>query len=227
MPAPLFPLVGFAFLDSLNVLNLGVTSAVVYDSRLSRRSPLPAGLSFIAGVFVATTTFGICAVLGLTIVTARVDAEVTPAVRYWGELVLGVLLIAVASISSSKGPRPPDWVFAKARRNPWLFGVVGAVVGFAQAGTSVPYLTSVAMIAAYQPLPVAWPGIVVAYCAAALIPASAVLALSVRSTMRARRAQRRVVRAISRYGPLVIRGLFLVIGAVLVVDALWHYDALW
>ena len=227
MPAPLFPLVGFAFLDSLNVLNLGVTTAVVYDSRLSRRSPLPAGLSFIAGVFVATTTFGICAVLGLTFVTARVDVEVTPTVRYWGELILGVILIAVASVSSSSGPRPPDWALQKARRNPWLFGVVGAVVGFGQAVTSVPYLTAVAMISAYQPLPVAWPVIVVAYCAAALLPASAVLALSVRSTMRARRAQRRVVRAVNRYGPVVIRVLFGVVGVVLVLDALWHYDALW
>ena len=49
MPALLLPLAGFAFLDSLNVLNLGVTTAVVYDSRLSRRSPLPAGLSFVGG----------------------------------------------------------------------------------------------------------------------------------------------------------------------------------
>jgi len=45
MPALLLPLAGFAFLDSLNLLNLGVTTAVVYDSRLSRRSPLPAGLN--------------------------------------------------------------------------------------------------------------------------------------------------------------------------------------
>ena len=45
----LLPLLGFAFLDSLNVLNLGVTSAVVYDSRLSRRSALPGGLSFVGG----------------------------------------------------------------------------------------------------------------------------------------------------------------------------------
>ena len=54
----LLPLLGFALLDSLNVLNLGVTSAVVYDSRLSRRSALPGGLSFIGGVFAATSESG-------------------------------------------------------------------------------------------------------------------------------------------------------------------------
>jgi hypothetical protein len=44
--------------------------------------------------------------------------------------------------------------------------------------------------------------------------------------MRARRAQRRVVRLMTRFGPLVVRTLFLVGGVVLVGDALWHYEAL-
>src|SRR4051794_32598495 len=97
----LLPLLGFALLDSLNVLNLGVTSAVVYDSRLSRRSALPGGLSFIGGVFAATSTFGTLTVLGLNLLTDRVDLEVTPTLRYWGQLVLGVVLVAVASLSGS------------------------------------------------------------------------------------------------------------------------------
>ena len=97
----LLPLLGFAFLDSLNVLNLGVTSAVVYDSRLSRRSALPGGLSFVAGVFAATTTFGVLTVLGIGFVTERVDVEITPPIRYWGQLVLGVVLITVAAVSGS------------------------------------------------------------------------------------------------------------------------------
>lgn len=99
MLALLLPLIGFAFLDSLNVLNLGVTSAVVYDSRLSRRSPLPAGVSFIAGVFIATATFGMLTVFGLGFLTERADVDVTPTVRYWAQLVLGAVLIALAAFS--------------------------------------------------------------------------------------------------------------------------------
>lgn len=228
MAALLLPLAGFAFLDSLNVLNLGVTTAVVYDSRLSRRSPLPAGLSFVAGVFAATTTFGIAAVLGLTLLTARVDVEVTPAVRYWGQLLLGVVLIVVAALSKpGAGPRPPAWALSAARRNPWLFGVVGLVVGFGQAATSVPFLTSLALISARSPLPTAWPLLIVGYCAFAMVPALVLLSLSVRKTMRARRLQHRLIRLINRYAAMVVRVLFLIVGVLLVGDAVLHYDALW
>ena len=226
MPALLLPLAGFAFLDSLNVLNLGVTTAVVYDSRLGRRSPLPAGLSYLAGVYAATATFGVAAVLGLTFLTDRVDLEVTPTVRYWGQLVLGLVLIGVASLPSRAGPKPPAWALNAARRNPWLFAIVGLAVGFGQAATSVPYLSAVAMVSATRPLPVAWPTILLGYCAATLLPALLILALSLRRTMRARRIQRRIVRSLRRYGPPVVRTLFIGIGAVLVVDALVHYDAL-
>lgn len=227
MPALILPLAGFAFLDSLNVLNLGVTTAVVYDSRLGRRSPLPAGLSYLAGVFTATTTFGVAAVLGLTFLTERVDVDVTPTMRYWGQLVIGVVLIAVAALPTRAGPKPPAWALDKARRNPWLFGLVGLAVGFGQAATSVPYLSALAMVSALHPLPVAWPTILVAYCAATLLPAALVLGLSVRTTVRARRTQRRIVRVMRKYGPLVVRALFIGIGSVMVVDALIHYDALW
>lgn len=228
MPALLLPLAGFAFLDSLNVLNLGVTTAVVYDSRLSRRSPLPAGLSFVAGVFTATTTFGIAAVLGLTFLTSRVDVEVTPTVRYWGQLALGAVLIAVAVLSRpGAGPRAPAWALNAARRNPWLFAIVGLVVGFGQAATSVPFLTALAMISARHPLPSAWPLLVIAYCAVAMVPALVLLGLSVRKTMRARRLQHRLIRLINRYAAAVVRVLFLAVGVVLVGDAAWHWDALW
>ena len=104
----LLPLLGFVFVDSLNVLVLGVTSAVVYDSRLGRRSAVPAGLSFLAGVFTATSTFGVLTVLGLSNLAGRVDVEVTPTVRYWAQLVLGLVLIALASFSGSAKPTPPD-----------------------------------------------------------------------------------------------------------------------
>lgn len=228
MPVLLLPLAGFAFLDSLNVLNLGVTTAVVYDSRLRRRSPLPAGLSFVGGVFAATSTFGVGAVLGLTFLTTKVDIEVTPTVRYWGQLALGLALIAVAALTgSARGPKPPDWALQAARRNPWLFGVVGLVVGFGQAATSVPFLTALAMISARNPLPQAWPVYIFAYCAMALVPALLMLGLSVRKTMRARRLQRTLVRVLGRYAPVAVRVLFMAIGLVLVGDALVHYAELW
>jgi len=223
----LLPLLGFAFLDSLNVLNLGVTSAVVYDSRLSRRSALPGGLSFVGGVFVATATFGLLTVLGLNFLTGRVEFDLTPTVRYWGQLALGVVLITVASLSGSARPAAPLWALNLTRRNPWLFGIVGLAIGGGQAVTSVPYLTTLAMVSARNPLPTAWPAIVVVYCALALTPSLLVLALSTQRTIRSRRVQRNVVRVLTRYGPITVRILFLAVGAVLVVDALVNYRALW
>ena len=223
----LLPLFGFALLDSLNVLNLGVTSAVVYDSRLSRRSALPGGLSFVAGVFAATVTFGLLTVLGLSFLTDRVEFDVTPTIRYWGQLVLGLVLIAVASLSGSARPAPPIWALNLTRRNPWLFAIVGIVIGFGQAATSVPYLTSLTMVSARNPLPTWWPLIVMGYCALALLPSLLVLALSTRRTIRARRTQRNIVRATTRFGPLTVRILFLGVGTVLVIGALLNYRALW
>lgn len=227
MLALLLPLLGFAFLDSLNVLNLGVTSAIVYDSRLSRRSALPAGLSFVAGVFTATATFGVLTVLGLNFLTARIDFDLTPTIRYWGQLVLGLVLIAVASFSASARPAPPAWLLDMTRRNPWLFGLVGLAIGAGQALTSVPYLTTLAMVSARNPLPTAWPVIVIGYCTLALLPSLSVLALSTHRTIRARRVQRSIVRGMTRYGPSTVRILFGGIGLVLVVGALLHYRDLW
>ncbi|MET0452490.1 MAG: GAP family protein [Mycobacterium sp.] len=219
----LLPLLGFAFLDSLNVLNLGVTSAVVYDSRLSRRSALPGGLSFVAGVFAATTTFGVLTVLGIGFVTERVDVEITPPIRYWGQLVLGVVLITVAAVSGSSRPAPPLWAVNLTRRNPWLFAIVGVAIGLGQAVTSVPYLTTLTMVSARQPLPALWPGIILVYCALALLPSLLVLVLSTHRTIRSRRVQRNIVRVTTRYGPVTVRILFLAIGIVLVTGALLNY----
>lgn len=226
MLALLLPLLGFAFLDSLNVLNLGLMALIVYDSRLSRRSPVPAGLSFAGGLVTATATVGICVVLGLTYLTDRIDLEMTPTVRYWGQLGLGLVLMVVAGLSSA-GPTPPKWALAAAHRNPWLFGVVGFVVGLGQGATSVPYLTAMAMVSARDPRPTAWPVIVIAYCAIALVPSLLVLGLATRKSPRVRRVQRSLVRVVTRYGPKVIRVLFLGIGLVLVVHALLHYAELW
>jgi threonine/homoserine/homoserine lactone efflux protein len=227
MLALLLPLVGFAFLDSLNVLNLGVTTAVVYDSRLSRRSPLPAGVSFILGVFTATTVFGVLTVVGLNLLTDRAGFEVTPTVRYWAQLAVGLVLVVLAAVSgNSRAVAPPERVVQAARRNPWLFAIVGLAVGFGQSATSVPYLSALALISAHDPMPLAWPVLVLGYCAVALSFSVFVLTLSMVRTIRARRVQRHLVRAITRYGPPVIRGLFLVVGVVLVVGALLNYRAL-
>ena len=112
------------------------------------------------------------------------------------------------------------------RRRPWLLGFVGMAVGTGQAPTSVPYLTGLAMLAAMHPRPQIWPVIVIAYCAIALVPSMLILALAARRSVRARRIQRRIVRTLTRYGPISVRILFLVSGVGLAVHALIHYPAL-
>lgn len=227
MTGLLLALLGLAILDSLSVLNIGVVSAVVYGSRLNRQSALPGGLSFIAGIFAVTSVFGLCAVLGIGFLTDLVDFELTPAVRYLGELVIGSALIALAFFPLVAQTAAPGWAMAAMRQRPWLLGFVGVAVGLGQAPTAVPYLAGLAMIAARQPLPPAWPAIVLAYCAIALLPCMAVLALSTSRTKRADRAQRWLVRNMTRYGPIFVRILFVVAGVALVADALVHRSAWW
>lgn len=227
MAALTLALAGLAFLDSLSVLNLGVVSAVVYDSRLRRRSAIPGGLSFIAGVFAVTTTFGVCTVLGLSFLTDLIDFEITPATRYRGELLLGLVLICLAFFPLVAQTSAPGWAMAAMRQRPWLLGFVGLAVGLGQAPTAVPYLTGLTMIAALDPRPPIWPLIVIAYCAIALLPSALVLALSTSRSKRALRAQRWVVVTLTRYGPIGVRILFLVAGVALVVDALIHFSHLW
>ncbi|MBF6334255.1 GAP family protein [Nocardia transvalensis] len=223
----LLALTGFAFLDSLHVLNIGITAAVVVDSRLSRRSPVPGALSFIAGIFAVTTAFGICTVLGLSFLTDLIHFDITPTVRYWGELIVGAVLLILGGIrlpGSATGVIPP-WAI-EARRRPWLLGLVGVGVGLGQAPTAVPYLAALAILAVREPRPALWPLIVVAYCLIALLPPILVLLAATRRSSRARRFYRAFVRALSRFGPMSVRVLFLVFGAVLVVDALRNYSSL-
>ena len=91
----------------------------------------------------------------------------------------------------------------------------------------MPYLTTLAMVSARSPLPTAWPAILLVYCALALVPSLLVLALSTQRTIRSRRVQRNIVRAMTRFGPVTVRILFLGIGVVLVVGALINYRELW
>jgi cytochrome c biogenesis protein CcdA len=214
-------------LDSANVLNIGVVSAVVYDSRLGRRSALPGGLSFVAGVFAVTVTFGLCVVLGLSFLTDVLDFKITPALRFRGELLLGVVLICLAYFPLVAQTSAPGWALTAMRQRPWLLGFVGLAVGLGQAPTAVPYLTGLAMLAALDPRPQLWPLIVIAYCTIALLPSLLLVGLSTRRTKRAQRIQRSLVRVITRYGPMSVRILFLVAGSALIVDALIHHSALW
>jgi hypothetical protein len=220
-------LAGLAFLDSLNVLNMGVVSAVIFDSRLNRRSPIPGALSFIAGVFAVTTIFGLCAVLGLSVLTRLLDFHLTPAIRFRGELVLGLVLICLAYFPLTAQSSAPGWALAAMRERPWLLGFLGLAVGSGQAPTAVPYLTGLAMLATLHPRPSMWPFAIIIYWAIALSPPLLILALSMRRTMRAKRIQRSIVRALTRYGPLAVRLLFLVFGIGLVADALVNHSALW
>ncbi|CAN5281249.1 GAP family protein [soil metagenome] len=230
MTALILVLLGLAFLDSLNVLNIGAVSAIVYDSRLNRRSPVPGGSSYIIGVFTALTTFGVCTVLGLHLLTNLFDVEFTPTLRYRGELLLGLALIALAFFPLTAQTTTPGWAMGAMgtmRRRPWLLGFVGGAVGLGQAPTAVPYLTALAMIAALDPRPALWPLIVVGYCMMAVLPCASVLALSTIKDRRAQRAQRWVVRNVTRYGPIGVRMLFLVAGVALISDAVIHRSALW
>ncbi|MET0899882.1 MAG: GAP family protein [Mycobacterium sp.] len=223
-------LLGLACLDSLNVLNIGAVSAVIYDSRLNRRSPIPGGTSYILGVFTALLVFGVATVLGLHLLTDLFDFDLTPTIRYRGELLLGVTLIALAFFPVVAQTSTPGWAMGAMgtmRRRPWLLGFVGVAVGLGQAPTAVPYLTGLAMIAALDPRPALWPLLILGYCTLVVLPCASVLALSTSRSKRAQRAHRWVVRSVTRYGPIGVRVLFLVAGVVLISDALIHHAALW
>ncbi|OBJ25535.1 GAP family protein [Mycobacterium sp. 1245801.1] len=227
MAALALALAGLAFLDSLNVLNVGVVSAVIFDSRLGRRSPLPGALSYVAGVFAVTTTFGVCTVLGIGFITEVLDFHLTPAIRFRGELLLGIALICLAFFPLTAQSSAPGWALAAMRQRPWLLGFLGLAVGSGQAPTAVPYLTGLAMLAAVHPRPPLWPLVILVYWAIALSPPLLILALSMRKTMRAQRIQRAIVRALTRYGPMSVRLLFLVFGTGLIADAIVNHSALW
>lgn len=125
MAALILALAGLAFLDSLNVLNVGVVSAVIFDSRLGRRSPIPGALSFVAGVFAVTTTFGLCTVLGISFITQALDFHITPAIRFRGELLLGIVLIGLAYFPLTAQSSAPGWAMAAMRKRPWLLDSSG------------------------------------------------------------------------------------------------------
>jgi Sap-like sulfolipid-1-addressing protein len=227
MLALLMTLSGMAVVESFNVLNIGATSAIVYDSRLRRRSALPGGLSFIVGLFAATAAVGITVVLGVAFVTELTEVELTPRMRYRGGLVVGAVLICLACYPSAAQRASPRWAFTAVRQRPWLLACAGAGLGFGQAATDVMYLAALAMLSAYHPRPLIWPLIVVAYCTIELLPPLLVLLLAIRRTARAQRVQRGLVRVITRYGSIWVRALCLAAGVALVFDSFLHSRNLW
>lgn len=182
---------------------------------------------FIAGVFAVTTIFGLCTVLGLSVLTQLLDFHLTPAIRFRGELVLGLVLICLAYFPLTAQSSAPGWALAAMRERPWLLGFLGLAVGSGQAPTTVLYLTGLAMLAALHPRPAIWPLAIIIYWAITLSPPLLILALSMRRTMRAKRIKRSIVRALTRYGPLAVRLLFLVFGIGLVAEALVNHSAFW
>ncbi|MGH3722794.1 MAG: GAP family protein [Mycobacterium sp.] len=219
---------GFACLDAFNVLNIGIATTIVYVTRLERRSALPGGLSFITGLFVALFTFGVATVLGVRSLTdVAGGSEITPSTRYWAQLIIGILLIAFASLTWFTEPVTPPWIRTVAQRHPWLLMLVGLALGFAEAPTSVPYLSALAMLVSRHPLPSMWPLLLVGYSLIATLPSLLILVLSTRRSPRAQRVQRGLVRTVTRHGPTAIRIIFLCLGAVLVTGALVHHNALW
>ena len=220
MVALLAALVGFAVLDSLDVLVVGITAAISVQARVSRRSPFRAGSAFLAGIFTATSLFGLLTVLGIDFVTGLFDFTLTPAVRYRTQVIVGVALLALAFVRSR--PRPtPAWA-TRLGSNLWIVGLAGAVIGLVQGPTGVPYLAGLAMLSAHEPRPAWWPAIVIVYCTIALLPPVLVLFLASRTSPRSRRAFATTVRTLMRYGPTAVRIIFVILGLVLIGDAVTH-----
>ncbi|HLS78781.1 MAG TPA: GAP family protein [Nocardia sp.] len=220
-------LAGFAFLDSLDLLLVGVTAAVIFDSRLRRRSPVPAGLGFLTGVLTATVTFGVCTVLGIGWLTDLFDFRLTPAVRFRGELLAGTVLLVLAALPATGERSAPPARAVELRGRPGVLALAGLAIGVVQSTTSVPYLAALAMLSAYHASATVWPAILLAYGLIALLPPILLLMLATRRTVGARRAYRRITRAVTRYGPPSVRVLFAVAGIALVGDALAHPTDLW
>lgn len=216
----LLALVGFAILDSLDVLLIGVTAAIAVHARTTRRSPFRAGLAFVGGVFTATTTFGILTVLGIGFFTDLFDITITPTVRYRTELAIGLVLITLGALRTTER-RPPEWA-ARAGSSIPVVALTGLTIGLVQGPTAVPYLAGLTMLSTYDPRPPWWPAIVVVYCLIGLLPPVLVLILASRKSRRSRRAFTATVRALMRYGPPTVRVVFVVLGVALVADALIH-----
>jgi hypothetical protein len=222
----LIQLSGLAFADSLNVFNIGAVWAIAHNARTQRRSPLPGGLSFIAGLYAFTACYGLVLVLGLDALTHVVDFQITPAMRYRTELVLGAVLIGLAFLPLRPRVRANPRMGTLLRSKPWLLGVVGIGVGATQVPFSLPYLTLLGAMAALDPLPAVWPVVVLGYAAAVQVPPLLALALAAWRSPKARRIQIAVALGVAKYGRTALRILLVTVGGVLIADAALNYE-LW
>jgi hypothetical protein len=222
----LIQLSGLVFADSLNVFNIGAMWAIAHNARTQRRSPMPGGLSFIAGLYAFTACYGLVLVLGLDALTRVVDFQITPAMRYRTELVLGAVLIGLSFLPLRTRKTANPRVGPLLRSKPWLLGIVGIGAGATQAPFSLPYLTLLGAIATLDPIPAFWPFVVLGYAAAVQVPPLLALGLASWRSPKARKIQISIALAITKYGRTVLRILLATVGVVLLGDALLNYD-LW
>jgi hypothetical protein len=220
----LLQLSGLVVADSLNVFNIGAMWAIAHNARMKRRSPLPGGLSFIAGMYVFTAGYGLCMVVGLDALTRGLHVELTPEIRYRAELILGLVLLGIACLplrrrQRSQNPR----IGALLRSRPWLLGVVGVGVGATQAPFSLPYLTLLTALATRDPLPTMWTVVVLGYAAAVQVPPLLALAIASWRSPKALKVQLTVATAVAKYGRTVVRLLLAAVGLVLLTDAVAHH----
>jgi hypothetical protein len=216
----LLQLSGLVIADSLNAFNIGAVWAIAHGARMKRRSPLPGGLAFIAGMYAFTACYGLGMVMGLDALTRSVHVDITPEFRYRAELVVGIALIGIACLPwRRRQRRTKPRMGALLRSRPWLLGVVGVGVGATQAPFSLPYLTLLTAIATRDPLPTVWPVVVLVYAAAVQVPPLLALALANWRSPKARRVQLAVAMAVTTYGRTALRILLAVVGSVLLYDA--------
>src|SRR5690606_23701771 len=136
------------------------------------------------------------------------------------------LLVLAALPATGERSAPPARA-VELRGRPGVLALAGLAIGVVQSTTSVPYLAALAMLSAYHASATVWPAILLAYGLIALLPPILLLMLATRRTVGARRAYRRITRAVTRYGPPSVRVLFAVAGIALVGDALAHPTDLW
>lgn len=223
MTAPLLGLGGLVFADSLNPFNIGAVWSITLNCRRTRRSPTPGALSYIAGLYVFTASYGLCMVLGLEAISHSVDFQITPGVRYPLELTLGALLIAAAWFLPNTRPVEKRRKPTPFPRQPRTLAVVGVGAAATQVPFSLPYLTLLGALSTADPVPAVWPVVILIYAAAVQVPPLLTLFLATRRAPWAHRLQRAAMAALSRHGRLAIRIALTVIGSVLLADAIIHH----
>ena len=154
--------------------------------------------------------------------------QLTPRMRYRGELLVGVVLVGVACYPSAAQRASPRWAFAAIRQRTWLLGCAGAVLGFGQAATDVMYLAALAMLERPPS-----PAVALAADRGCVLHHRAIAARCWFSSWRPGEQQEHGASnvascaSITRYGPTWVRAMCLAAGVALVVDSFLHNHNLW